>query len=486
MSQRNGSEGYLRRWEDLKREALEIPVTRVAEDLGFEYDRRERRYRKDGIQVVIASERVWRRAAEKKAFKSFGAGREMKGAGAIDFVMEYYGWDFWTALTYLRDTYNLTRGNTMAVTVPRRYTPGLEIIRGDPSYPRGGDRPKRILIFTDPEWHSSGAIALAGAFPWARNQWLEHSGRLDSWSEFAYEGVRVCVLPVLSSFHRTFSLARQKTETWLGEIAEQTARERGSIHLVDETWWPDIEDMGSFLSENMNGISRRCRVYRYEPMSPNLVSPPPVDQKAWSEVGNYLIETRGIDEEVVNDCYRRGYLYATRGWKRDEGYLGIGCGAVFVTRTVDGRPTGAVIRCTRPTASISKRTMEGMDRNAGYFWRFVRGDVRVAPNLFIAEAPIEVLSVESIVRRRGIPIHNTLFVSKSGEGGDRPIQIRMGQVLAAGGQVIVGFNQDEKGAGIAMMQRLCRPFQREVMSGRIRLCIPETEKDWNDVLRKPE
>lgn len=484
MSLRWKSEAIRLYWEDLKRQALGIPVTRIAEDLGFEYDRRERRYRKDGIQVVIASERVWRRAAEKGAFKSFGSGREMKGAGAIDFVMEYFGWDFRTTMDYLCETYHLTAMTPVAASVPRRYDPGLEIISGDPSYPRGGERPKRILIFTDPQWHSSGAITFAGKFPWARNQWFEHRHRLNSWSDFEHEGVVLCVLPVLIRSDRAFTVERDKAKDWIGEIAERTGKDRGSIHLADASWWPDIEGIGSFVAEITHQVSGRCRLYRYVPVVPNLVSPPPMDEGLWPEAAEYLIETRGIDEDVVRDCRRRGYLYATRGWKREKGYLGIGCGAVFVTRTADGRQTGAVIRCTRPSAVIPKRTMEGMDREAGYFWRFIRGDAKVRPTLFIGEAPIEVLSVESIIRRTGLPIDNTLFVSKSGEGGDRPIQIRMGQILAAGGNVVVGFNHDPKGAGIVMMQRLCRPFQMEVMKGMIRLCVPETEKDWNDVLNK--
>lgn len=484
MSQRWRSETIRLYWEDLKRQALEIPVTRIAEDLGFEYDRRERRYRKDGIQVVIASERVWRRAAGRKAFKSFGSGREMKGAGAIDFVMEYFGWDFRRALAYLCEAYHLTGTTPVAAPAPRWYKPGLEIISGDPSYPRGGERPKRILIFTDPEWHSSGAIALAGEFPWARNRWFEHPCRLDSWSDFEHEGVVICVLPVLTRSGRGFTLARKTAEGWIGEIAERTGKDRGSIHLADETWWPDIEGIGDFVAEISVQVSDRCRLYRYEPVVPNVVSPPPMDERLWPEAAEYLIAARGIDEAVVRDCRRRGYLFATSGWKREKGYLGIGCGAVFVTRTTDGRPTGAVIRCTRPSAVIPKRTMEGMDREAGYFWRFIQGDATARPTLFIGEAPIEVLSVETIIRRMGLPIDNTLFVSKSGEGGDRPIQIRMGQALAAGGNVVVGFNHDPKGAGVVMMQRLCRPFQMEVMKGLIRLCVPETEKDWNDVLNK--
>jgi hypothetical protein len=127
----------------------------------------------------------------------------------------------------------------------------------------------------------------------------------------------------------------------------------------------------------------------------------------------------------------------------------------------------------------------GMDRNAGFFWRYVKGEDKDAVPLFvIVESPIEALSLESLAILEGRPYSNTLFGAKSGEGCDRPFLQRIAKVLELGGNVVVSFNADEKSAGEKMMRKLAAPFAREIAEGRVRLRIPKSENDWNDVLVK--
>jgi Toprim-like len=247
------------------------------------------------------------------------------------------------------------------------------------------------------------------------------------------------------------------------------------------------ENPGAGWREAYQGLKSnadQCPIFVYDTPRPRIVAPPPGSKEIWNEVRDYLIHERCLDSSVVDDCHARGYLYGTSGWNEPERRVWVGAGAVFVTRNEKCQATGAFVRAVRKEIHVAKRLISGMDRSAGFFWRYIRGGEAPTPPVFvISEAPIEALSLETLALREGRPCANTLFAAISGAGGEQPFQRRMAQVLGRDGKVIISLNRDENGAGDEMMQRLAAPFRHEVENGRVKLHKPSSFNDWNDVLR---
>jgi hypothetical protein len=394
----------------------------------------------------------------------------------------YLGFGFVEAVEYLASTY----GCSVAVQPfkPKKipYSTGLHHVSSEVVYPRGKERPKRIIVLVDENWLSAGAIAIAGGYPEARVQW-RNNAKLRDITEFCFDRITITVFPVLEKEGSNYRFKAELASNLFEAVRKKSLLEQGSIHIADEGWWSDTTIPGGWLARVAERLAEDCPVYFYQAEPPKIVSPPPANDRSWGEVLYYLTRKRGIDEGIVTACRTENYLYGTNGWLKEGKFRGIGCGAVFVTRTMAGVPCGAVIRSTRENAFLPKRTIDGMDRNSGFFWRRVGGEnSTIPPTMYVTEAPIEALSVESLAGRLKFELSNFIFIGKSGEGGDRPVQVQMGKVLADGGQVFVGFNSDKKCAGLLMMKKLTGPFGNEVEKGRIQLLMPESRKDWNDVL----
>lgn len=446
----------------------EIPVAQVAKDLGFAFNRRKGRFELDGYKIVIPTDRVWSSALGQNCFKSF-SGPDMSGKGAISFVRQYFHMDFRGALDYLNRTY----GNLGLTSRPERKKskPGLHQVQRSIKYLAGTERRKRILVVVDESWLNELAIRVAEFYPWARTEWLRGPR---TFQEFSLDDETiVSAIP-----------EGDVSPTFISDVVTRTRHEGGSLHIMgNESPGNGWQELYRVIQEQAD----RCPIFMYSTPRPRTATPPPNSEAVWDEVRNYLVRERCLDPGVVDDCRARGYLYATTGWDEPERRIWVGAGAVFVTRNENREPTGAFVRATRKETYVAKRSIFGMDRNAGFFWRYVRGEVAQTPPLFvITEAPIEALSIETMALREGRPYSNTLFGAISGAGGEQPFQRRMAQVLSSGGKVIVSFNGDENGAGEVMMQKLAAPFRHEIETGRVKLQKPRSANDWNDLLRNRE
>lgn len=442
----------------------EIPVAQIARDLGFAFNRRKGRFELDGYKIVIPTDKVWSSALGQNCFKSF-SGPDMSGKGAISFVRQYLHIDFRAALDYLNRNY----GNLGLTSRPERKKskPGLHPIERPIKYLAGAERRKRILVVVDESWYDEQAIRVAEFYPWARTEWLRGPR---TFQELTLDDETiVSVIP-----------EGDVSQSFISDVVTRTRRDGGSLHIAGDgnpgKGWRE-------LYQGLQAQADRCPIFMYSTPRPRTVAPPPISETVWREVRDYLVRERCLDPGVVDDCRAHGYIYATTGWNEPERRIWVGAGAVFVTRNEKGEPTGAFVRAARKETYVSKRSIFGMDRNAGFFWRYVRGEVAQTPPLFIiTEAPIEALSLETMALREGRPYANTLLGANSGAGGEQPFQRRMAQVLGRGGKVIVTFNGDQNGAGDVMMQKLAAPFHHEIKTGRVKLQKPRSANDWNDLL----
>lgn len=442
----------------------DIPIETILKDLGFTFHPGKGRYELDGYNIVIPGKRIWRSARGKNCFKSF-SGPDMSGKGAISFIRQYFRVEFREAVAYLNRHY----GNLGLTSRPARKksSPGFHQVDGSIRYLVGPERRKRILVVVDGSWYDDDAIRVAEQYSWARTEWLRGP---DRFRELTLDDETVVsVIPEV-----------EISEPLISDIVTRTRREGGSLHFTGTATsgagWVK-------LYHGLKAQADRCPIFTYSTPQPRTVSPPPISENVWGEVRDYLVRERCLDPGIVDDCRARGYLYATSGWNEPERRVWVGAGAVFVTRNETGEPTGAFVRATRKQIHVAKRAIAGLDRNAGYFWRYVRGKAVSSPPVFIiTEAPIEALSLETFALREGRPYSNTLLAASSGAGGEQPLQRRMARVLKGGGKVIVSFNGDTNGAGDALMKKLAAPFGFEVETGKVRLQKPRSVNDWNDLL----
>lgn len=448
-------------------ELNDIPVEQIAADLGFKFNRKQFRYELGEYRLSIAGTKTWKNAAGLNAFTSF-SGPDLRGRGAIAFVQKFFGFSFRDAVDYLKKNY-LSDYSTPKF-VPRKKEPrGCFEVDSDIRYLKGMARTKRVVVLVDDQWHNE--MSVAQEFPWARNAWVKSSEEKRSGLlEFTTVDSTNTVISVIPL---------KRGAELLIEVLRRSRREGSSVH---------IRDSGACIQVLRSEAAKYCPVYLYREQPKKIVPLPPVDERLWEEVRTYLVCERGIERSIVDDCHARGYIFATRGWwegdEEKERFVDLGAAAVFATRNETGKPTGAVVRGVRNGFFLNKRSLGGMDRNAGFYWRYVRGEnLDAKPLLVIVESPIEALSLESLAILEGRPYSNTLFSAKGGAGGDRPFLVRIASVLAKGGSVVISFNADEKAAGEIMMRKLAAPFEKEVEDGRIRLQVPKSANDWNDVLK---
>ena len=176
-----------------------------------------------------------------------------------------------------------------------------------------------------------------------------------------------------------------------------------------------------------------------------------------TRVRDHLVERRGLDAELVDDCNRRGLIYADRRMN-----------AVFVARNAAGIVTGAEISGIqpRPGGSGFKGMAPGSRKARGGFW--LTADADAPASALLAESALDALSAMSI------PAASTASAVMSTAG----LSTAVPRWLEAFDfeRIFCGYDADSAGDDAAAAMARSDP--------RVRRIRPEGAKDWNDMLRK--
>ena len=186
---------------------------------------------------------------------------------------------------------------------------------------------------------------------------------------------------------------------------------------------------------------------------------PPLHERCWPAVREFLHAVRGLDPDLLARCRRAGLLYADA--RRN---------AVFVCRDPAGAVTGAELVGTRPDPG--GRTFKGLapgSRKArGGFWL---PPARAAPQaVLLVESALDALSVRQCPPP-GLPAA-TLIASTAGVTATWPPWLEPWSALPP----LCGYDADPAGDRAATaLQRQCPAVRRH---------RPRGAKDWNELLQR--
>lgn len=187
---------------------------------------------------------------------------------------------------------------------------------------------------------------------------------------------------------------------------------------------------------------------------------PTKDERTWSDVRRYLVETRGLPEPLIDQLHDKGLIYsdimrnavflrhAGNNWHREE-------------------VTGASIW---GTSGKFHGLSPGSDKNNGWFW-FSAGKGELS-RVVLVESAIDALSRAALDKREGRGKGITVYLSADGAGAIPTADLKA--VIDRGGRVDVAFDADV--AGDQMAERILTE-----VTGATRL-RPTHGKDWNEQL----
>jgi len=186
------------------------------------------------------------------------------------------------------------------------------------------------------------------------------------------------------------------------------------------------------------------------------------DDARWPMARHYLLNTRRLPSDLVDQLYHQGGLYASFSQARPEQ-----TGVCFVHRNLAGEPRGATIR----SASDGRGFPLSIGEKQGAW--FIVGDRDKAAWAVLVEAPIDAISYAALKRP-----NDTVILATSCSHAPRPV------LDAAHGrrwELAIGFDNDR--AGHAGWEH-CREnyallYPDDPQPSRI---VP-VGKDWNDELR---
>ena len=229
-------------------------------------------------------------------------------------------------------------------------------------------------------------------------------------------------------------------------------------------------EVGRELAEKagLEALRPQVRAAVMEPR-PAFQPPAPAEER-WGQVRDYLVQERGLPAALVDRVHAAGDVYASeRGGHTN---------AVFLSRSPDGTPTGALVRGVEE-GSDYRGLVAGSQRAAGVFRVDDPGAGERAPwpaRLIITEAPIDALSAYAIRSEREDRTPARI-ISTDGAGPVPHALIR--QTLEAGGARPGGHRQrprwraalraDQRGTpragGGAAPAGAQRPQRRPAVSG---------------------
>ena len=230
----------------------------------------------------------------------------------------------------------------------------------------------------------------------------------------------------------------------------------GAIDFVMHARGCDFRSAVSFLSGSGLGSGVMSeRVGFPERPRDRVLSLPAVSASLWPEVRDYVVEVRGVDEDLVEACHRLGLLYAD-GRKS----------AVFVARNASGTFAGAEL--VGIPARAGGRGFKGMAlgsrKSRGGFW--LCSGACSPGAVFLAESALDALSALSLSVAPARREAGFTVVSTGGVAGGVPAWLEAWRPR----RIFCGYDADR--AGDEAAAGLCRSDARVV---RWRPCV-EGEK----------
>ena len=236
---------------------------------------------------------------------------------------------------------------------------------------------------------------------------------------------------------------------------------------------------------------------RYKREKPKFVMPEKADTTR--KVRDYLCRTRGIEERIVDKWIHEGLLF------QEAGRYG---NCVFVSRDKNGKPVYGVKRSADPERKFVV-DVEGSDYSQGFF---IKGKLdyytKVSDNfasehssLFVAEAVIDLMSLQSLyLRRRYYELrqqgkldcdpedYENRFLNSNwySLNGCRKYDGLLNTIASHKGikDIFLALDNDEAGrnASKAIKEEIQKRFPDRKIDVSIR--VPPTEgRDWNDELK---
>lgn len=232
----------------------------------------------------------------------------------------------------------------------------------------------------------------------------------------------------------------------------------GAIDLVMHVQGRNFKDALNWLSDGASSmpLSRERSPQPEATLTERPPFQPPVpDESKWLAVQRYLVETRQLPQNLVDELHRQGMIYA-------DGLQN----AVFVRKNQDGEITGANLRGTYQDSQF-KGMSSGSRRDVGWF-SFSQGQGKLE-RIVLVESAIDAMSAAALARQK---TGMTMFMSADGAGAVPNDLLR--QYQAAGVQVIVGYDADPAGEEMARIVMKALPEAIKVR--------PSYGKDWNEQL----
>lgn len=236
---------------------------------------------------------------------------------------------------------------------------------------------------------------------------------------------------------------------------------------------------------------------RYKREKPKFVMPEKADTNR--KVRDYLCNTRGIEERIVDKWIHEGLLF------QEAGRYG---NCVFVSRDKNGKPVYGVKRSADPKRKFVV-DVEGSDYSQGFF---IKGKLdyytKVSDNfasehssLFVTEAVIDLMSLQSLyLRRRDYELrqqgkldcnpedYENRFLNSNwySLNGCRKYDGLLNTIASHKGikDIFLALDNDEAGrnASKAIKEEIQKRFPDRKIDVSIR--VPPTEgRDWNDELK---
>lgn len=180
------------------------------------------------------------------------------------------------------------------------------------------------------------------------------------------------------------------------------------------------------------------------------------DDSRWPEAHSYLVSTRCLKSEVVDEFYNRENIYATsRG------------GIAFIHRNVDGEDVGLSIRAIKHQSGFRQSLGS---KTTGWF---TIGDIKSAQKIIVVESAIDALSFLSL---SGSELEMAI-VAVSGAFSPLPLLKHAWENEA---KIIAAYDSDE--AGLQAKEKLHEAWTQLTNGmGDFDIKIPIL-KDWNEDL----
>ncbi len=252
----------------------------------------------------------------------------------------------------------------------------------------------------------------------------------------------------------------------------------GAIDLVKHVAGYDFTDAVAYLAHEsgplvavaaaaQHGAQQASEIVERGQRAP--FTPPVATETRWPQVRAYLTGERALPGGLVDALHARGTVYAdARG------------NAVFLRTDPEGNAVGASLRGTLPGSEF-KGLAPGSRRDEGHFSLTTgpaggAASFGQAPQVYIAESPIDALSLATLHTARTGQAQQT-FLSTDGAGSLPRREIDA--ALSSGALVHCCFDNDQGGAKLWAQVQDAYPGAGAI----VREQPPKGVKDWNDALR---